>query len=43
LARSIEELRPEGFLTDRLFAVMLRTAIVASTLCVAFLLPFFGM
>ncbi|KAL5666625.1 hypothetical protein ACJX0J_026733, partial [Zea mays] len=43
LARSIEELRPEGFLTDRLFAVMLRTAIVASTLCVAFLLPFFGL
>ncbi|CAL5019961.1 unnamed protein product [Urochloa decumbens] len=43
LARSIEELRPAGFLTDRVFSVMLRTALVASTVCIAFLLPFFGL
>ncbi|KAJ1281388.1 hypothetical protein BS78_04G302200 [Paspalum vaginatum] len=43
LARSIEELRPAGFLTDRVFSVTLRTALVASTVCIAFLLPFFGL
>ncbi|CAN6245824.1 unnamed protein product [Urochloa humidicola] len=43
LARSIEELRPAGFLTDRVFSVMLRTGLVASTVCIAFLLPFFGL
>ena len=42
LARSIEELRPAGFLTDRVFSITLRTALVASTVCIAFLLPFFG-
>ncbi|XP_021316171.1 amino acid transporter ANT1 isoform X2 [Sorghum bicolor] len=43
LARSIEELRPAGFLTDRVFSVMLRTTLVASSVCIAFLLPFFGL
>ncbi|KAL6911995.1 hypothetical protein ACP4OV_000800 [Aristida adscensionis] len=43
LARSIEELRPAGFLNDRVFSITLRTALVASTLCIAFLLPFFGL
>ncbi|TVU28851.1 hypothetical protein EJB05_20386, partial [Eragrostis curvula] len=43
LARSIEELRPAGFLNDRVFSVTLRTALVASTVCIAFLLPFFGL
>ncbi|KAF8730152.1 hypothetical protein HU200_017124 [Digitaria exilis] len=43
LARSIEELRPAGFLTDRVFSVTLRTVLVASTVCIAFLLPFFGL
>ncbi|KAL6633402.1 hypothetical protein ACP70R_026073 [Stipagrostis hirtigluma subsp. patula] len=43
LARSIEELRPEGLLNDRVFSITLRTALVASTVCIAFLLPFFGL
>ncbi|XP_066320740.1 amino acid transporter AVT1A-like [Miscanthus floridulus] len=43
LARSIEELRPAGFLTDRVFSVTLRTTLVASSVCIAFLLPFFGL
>ncbi|EES07655.1 hypothetical protein BDA96_04G347200 [Sorghum bicolor] len=43
LARSLEELRPEGFLNETSCSIILRTALVASTVCIAFLLPFFGL
>ncbi|KAJ1281387.1 hypothetical protein BS78_04G302100 [Paspalum vaginatum] len=43
IARSLEELRPEGFMNETLCAVILRTTLVASTVCIAFLLPFFGL
>ncbi|XP_062220533.1 amino acid transporter AVT1A isoform X3 [Phragmites australis] len=43
IARSLEELRPEGFLNETWCAIILRTALVASTVCIAFLLPFFGL
>ncbi|KAL5208267.1 hypothetical protein ABZP36_032702 [Zizania latifolia] len=43
LARSLEELRPEGFLNETICSIILRTALVASTVCIAFLLPFFGL
>lgn len=42
LARSLEELRPEGFLNETICSIILRTALVASTVCIAFLMPFFG-
>nr|XP_016469673.1 PREDICTED: proton-coupled amino acid transporter 3-like isoform X2 [Nicotiana tabacum] len=42
LARSIEELLPAALATSYWFFIVLRTALVISTLCVAFLLPFFG-
>lgn len=42
LARSLEELRPEGFMNETSCAIILRTALLASTVCIAFLLPFFG-
>ncbi|KAL6911996.1 hypothetical protein ACP4OV_000801 [Aristida adscensionis] len=43
IARSLEELRPEGFLNETTCAIVLRTALVASTVCIAFLMPFFGL
>ncbi|OIT27364.1 amino acid transporter antl3 [Nicotiana attenuata] len=42
LTRSIEELLPAALATSYWFFIVLRTALVISTLCVAFLLPFFG-
>ncbi|XP_020577430.1 uncharacterized protein LOC110022697 [Phalaenopsis equestris] len=42
LARSIEELLPSGIFNSIWCPVLLRTALVASTVCIAFLLPFFG-
>ncbi|XP_037455518.1 amino acid transporter AVT1A-like isoform X1 [Triticum dicoccoides] len=43
LARSLEDLRPEGFLNETICSVILRTALVASTAVIAFLFPFFGL
>lgn len=42
LARSIEELLPVGVAGSIWCFILLRTALVASSVCVAFLLPFFG-
>jgi hypothetical protein len=42
IARGLEELRPEGFMNETSCAIILRTALVASTVCIAFVLPFFG-
>ncbi|PKA65447.1 Lysine histidine transporter 1 [Apostasia shenzhenica] len=42
LAKSLEELLPAGF-SDRIWcSLLLRTALVFSTVCIAFLLPYFG-
>uniref|UniRef100_A0ACD5YXJ7 Uncharacterized protein n=1 Tax=Avena sativa TaxID=4498 RepID=A0ACD5YXJ7_AVESA len=43
LARSLEELRPEGFLNETIVSIILRSGLVASTVVIAFLLPFFGL
>ncbi|XP_031483958.1 amino acid transporter AVT1A-like isoform X3 [Nymphaea colorata] len=43
LARSIEELLPVGTRNEFLFSMLIRTGLVVSTVCVAFLLPFFGL
>ncbi|CAD6261711.1 unnamed protein product [Miscanthus lutarioriparius] len=43
LARSFEELRPEGFMNETSCSIIVRTALVASTVCIACLLPFFGL
>ncbi|KAG9455976.1 hypothetical protein H6P81_000484 [Aristolochia fimbriata] len=43
LARSLEELLPLGTSHEYWVSVMLRTVLVISTVCVAFLLPFFGL
>ncbi|XP_048536403.1 amino acid transporter AVT1A-like isoform X2 [Triticum urartu] len=43
VARSLEELRPEGFLNETICFIILRTSLVASTVVIAFLLPFFGL
>ncbi|KAG2403436.1 Amino acid transporter [Vigna angularis] len=43
LARSLEELLPERISTTYWCFILLRTALVASTVCVAFLVPFFGL
>ncbi|XP_010554769.1 PREDICTED: vacuolar amino acid transporter 1 [Tarenaya hassleriana] len=43
LARSIEELLPARISDSIWCFVLLRTALVASSVCVAFLLPFFGL
>ncbi|XP_071911707.1 amino acid transporter AVT1A-like [Coffea arabica] len=43
LARSIEELLPARFSDNFWWFISVRTAIVLSSLCVAFLLPFFGL
>lgn len=42
LARSIEELLPPRISASYGCFILLRTALVASSVCVAFLLPFFG-
>ncbi|XP_052172447.1 amino acid transporter AVT1A isoform X8 [Diospyros lotus] len=42
LARSIEELLPVGIANSFWCFILLRTALVISSVCVAFLLPFFG-
>ncbi|XP_049933656.1 amino acid transporter AVT1A-like isoform X2 [Nymphaea colorata] len=43
LARSLEELLPVGTRNEFLFSMLIRTGLVVSTVCVAFLLPFFGL
>ncbi|KAK3009925.1 hypothetical protein RJ639_011032 [Escallonia herrerae] len=43
LARSIEELLPIGFSDSFWCYILLRTTLVISSVCVAFLLPFFGL
>ncbi|CAI9099620.1 OLC1v1036470C1 [Oldenlandia corymbosa var. corymbosa] len=43
LARSIEELLPRGLSEKYWVFILIRTALVLSSLCVAFLLPFFGL
>ncbi|XP_057947830.1 amino acid transporter AVT1A isoform X2 [Malania oleifera] len=43
LARSIEELLPIGISNSVWCFILLRTALVFSSVCVAFLLPFFGL
>ncbi|CAK9322778.1 unnamed protein product [Citrullus colocynthis] len=43
LARSIEELLPPRISSSYGCFILLRTALVASSVCVAFLLPFFGL
>ncbi|KAJ4958113.1 hypothetical protein NE237_025224 [Protea cynaroides] len=43
LARSLEELLPAGLSNAPLYFILLRTGLVISTVCVAFLLPSFGL
>ncbi|ONK69658.1 uncharacterized protein A4U43_C05F25370 [Asparagus officinalis] len=43
IARSLEELLPMGTSNTLWLSIMLRTALVISTVCVAFLVPFFGL
>ncbi|TKY53297.1 Amino acid transporter ANTL1 [Spatholobus suberectus] len=43
LARSLEELLPDRVSATYWCFILLRTALVASTVCVAFLVPFFGL
>lgn len=43
LARSLEELLPSRVSNKTWCSIVLRTALVMSTVCVAFLLPFFGL
>lgn len=43
LARSIEELLPAGMSNSYWCFILLRTALVFSSVCAAFLLPFFGL
>ncbi|KAF3778146.1 Vacuolar amino acid transporter 1 [Nymphaea thermarum] len=43
LARSLEELLPVGTRNEFLFSMLIRAGLVVSTVCVAFLLPFFGL
>ncbi|KAL9268016.1 Amino acid transporter AVT1A-like protein [Drosera capensis] len=42
LARSIEELLPVRFANSLSCFIMLRTVLVMSTVCIAFLIPFFS-
>lgn len=42
LARSIEEILPPGVSDSPWCYILLRTALVASSVCAAFILPFFG-
>lgn len=43
LARSLEELLPAGISDNFLCYILLRTTLVISSVCVAFLLPYFGL
>ncbi|CAH9068861.1 unnamed protein product [Cuscuta epithymum] len=43
LARGLEELLPERISSSLMCFIMLRTLLLSSTVCVAFLLPFFGL
>ncbi|KAK7278971.1 hypothetical protein RJT34_24012 [Clitoria ternatea] len=43
LARSLEELLPDRISSTYWCFILLRTVLVASTVCVAFLVPFFGL
>ncbi|KAG4402355.1 hypothetical protein AAZX31_02G168700 [Glycine max] len=43
LARSLEELLPDRISSSYWCFILLRTTLVASTVCVAFLVPFFGL
>ncbi|RDX69759.1 Amino acid transporter AVT1A, partial [Mucuna pruriens] len=43
LARSLDELLPERISTTYWCFILIRTALVASTVCVAFVVPFFGL
>ncbi|CAL5207621.1 unnamed protein product [Lathyrus oleraceus] len=43
LARSLEELLPERISSTYWCFLLLRTVLVASTVCAAFLIPFFGL
>ncbi|KAK9290279.1 hypothetical protein L1049_008446 [Liquidambar formosana] len=43
LARSIEEVLPVGVSSSFWCFILLRAALVISTVCIAFLLPFFGL
>ncbi|KAK7392841.1 hypothetical protein VNO78_21291 [Psophocarpus tetragonolobus] len=43
LARSLDELLPERLSSKYWCFILLRTVLVASTVCVAFLVPFFGL
>ncbi|RZC31217.1 Amino acid transporter AVT1A isoform E [Glycine soja] len=42
LARSLEELLPDRISSTYRCFILLRTALVVSTVCAAFLIPFFG-
>ncbi|KAK4404767.1 Amino acid transporter AVT1A [Sesamum angolense] len=43
IVRSIEELVPAKISSSFWFYILMRTALVASTVCIAFLVPFFGL
>ncbi|PIN21491.1 hypothetical protein CDL12_05795 [Handroanthus impetiginosus] len=43
LARSIEELVPSRISSRSWFYILLRTFLVISTVCIAFIIPFFGL
>ncbi|KEH23591.1 transmembrane amino acid transporter family protein [Medicago truncatula] len=43
LARSLEELLPDSISRTNWCFLLLRTALVISTVCAAFLIPFFGL
>ncbi|XP_074581609.1 amino acid transporter AVT1C-like [Curcuma longa] len=43
LAMSLEELLPSNHMKTHLYPIMIRTALVISTLCVALSIPFFGL
>ncbi|ERN07199.1 hypothetical protein AMTR_s00019p00168610 [Amborella trichopoda] len=43
LARGLEELLPVGTSNEFLYSILIRTGLVVSTVCVAFLLPFYSL
>ncbi|RHN47738.1 putative amino acid transporter, transmembrane domain-containing protein [Medicago truncatula] len=43
LARSVEELLPHSISSTNWCFILLRTALVISTVCAAFVIPFFGL
>ncbi|CAN6460167.1 unnamed protein product [Victoria cruziana] len=43
IARCFEEMLPQGKRNEWVVCIMIRTGLVISTICVAFLLPFFGL